>query len=48
MENVKNPDARDDRDWLDQCDRLGVDPADAMERSLVTPSDDAPLPVWAE
>lgn len=42
-----NPEARDDRDWLDLCDRLGVDPQAAMERSLATP-DNAPVPEWAE
>lgn len=33
--NTKN--GTDDRDWLDQCQRLGVDPAAAMEASLASP-----------
>lgn len=45
--NFKNPEARDDDEWLDRCDRLGVDPAVAMERSLEPVGGDV-LPAWAE
>lgn len=47
-QNTNNPEARDDHDWLDLMDRLGVDPQAAMEQSLATPDTTAPLPEWAE
>jgi hypothetical protein len=48
MTKNTNTNTTDDRDWLDLMDRLGTDPAEAMERSLATPEDDSPLPEWAE
>lgn len=46
--NLNKPEARDDRDWLRQQDRLGNDPQAAMEKSLAVSQDDAPLPEWAK
>lgn len=48
MTQNMNPEARDDQEWLDANERLGIDSAEAMERSLATPVTEDAIPDWAK